>query len=56
MDKLKALGALIAKSKLSNEQVAQMIKLRFNKTSKDLTPSEYEEVLATVEASIETEN
>lgn len=56
IDKLKALGALIAKSKLSNEQVAQMIKLRFNKTSKDLTPSEYEEVLATVEASIETEN
>lgn len=56
MDKLKALGALIAKSKLSNEQVGQMIKLRFNKTSKDLTPSEYEEVLATVEASIETEN
>lgn len=56
MDKLKALGALIAKSKLSNEQVGQMIKLRFNKTSKDLTHSEYEEVLATVEASIETEN
>jgi hypothetical protein len=53
IEKLKTLGALIAKSKLSNEEVANMIKLRFNKTSKDLLPSEYEEVLATVEASIE---
>lgn len=53
---LKKLVALVSKSKLSNEQISQMIKLRFKKNSaKDLLPSELEEVISTVEASIELE-
>jgi hypothetical protein len=53
---LKKLVNLVSKSKLSNEQISQMIKLRFKKNlAKDLLPSELEEVISTVEASIELE-
>ena len=52
---LKRMYAIQQKSKLSPEQISQMIKLRFNKSSsKDLTMAEYDEVISTIEASIES--
>ena len=51
---LKRLYAIQQKSKVSPENISQMIKLRFNKTSsKELTMAEYDEVVSTLEASIE---
>lgn len=51
---LKRMYAIQQKSKMTPEQVAQMIKLRFNKlSSKELTMVEYDEVVSTLEASIE---
>lgn len=51
---LKRLYAIQQKSKVTPEQISQMIKLRFNKSSsKDLSMTEYDEVVSTLEASIE---
>ena len=48
---LKRLYAIQNKSTLSNEEVSAMIKLRFGKTSsKDLTNSEYQDLIAVIEA------
>ncbi len=54
---LKQLVALVAKSKLTNDQIGQMIKLRFKKnSSRELNLHEYDELISTIEASIEIEN
>ena len=56
-EQLKHLVALVSKSKLSNDQIGQMIKLRFKKnSSRELNLHEYDELISTIEASIEVEN
>ena len=56
-EQLKHLVALVGKSKLSNDQIGQMIKLRFKKnSSRELNLHEYDELISTIEASIEVEN
>jgi hypothetical protein len=50
---LKRLYAIQNKSTMSNEDVSKMIKLRFGKiSSKDLTNSEYQDLITVIEATI----